>query len=96
MANVTLEGMDRRRQSFTLPHDLFCEKSGDCRCETITVRTIEHNPRTGEKLPKIVERTIPGEVVIPFRSMVSIHDAVLGCPGVDAALKSKPKKLRLR
>lgn len=95
MGDVTLTGLARRKQQFQLPHNLYCEPTGYCHCQDVTVRTMEHNPRTGERLTRMVKNRVPGTITILWRRSVTVDDSVLLCPGVKAALHSKPKRLRL-
>lgn len=95
MANVTLMGVARRRQQFTLPHDVYCKASGECRCQDVTVRTTEHNARTGDRLVRMVSHKVPGSVTILHKETVTLDQAVLLCPGIKAAIHGKPKRLRL-
>ena len=95
MAKVTLFGLARKRQQFQLPHETYCVPSGECRCQDVTVRTHVHNPRTGERLVKVVSHRVPGTVVVLHKAKVTVDEAVLACPGVQAALQARPRKLRL-
>lgn len=57
---VTLESRARRMQVFLLPHDVFCRDQ--CACAEVTVVVIAENPRTGERAPKHVLKTVPGSI----------------------------------
>jgi len=95
MAKVTLIGLARRRQQFQLPHGVYCEAAGECRCQDVTVRTLVLNPKTGERLTRMVSHRVPGTIEVPYKGQVEIDEAILRCPGVRAALNSRPRKLRL-
>lgn len=93
---VVLEGRERRPQIIQLPHQVYCEAAGECHCKDVEVRTVDHNPRTGERHTRRRTFKVPGTLVVRYKEAVEAHEAILACPGVKAGLYSRPMRFRRR
>lgn len=61
---ITLESKTRQMQVFNLPHEVYCEVAGHCRCAEQRVTTVVDDPLTGERTPRSVVRRIPASMTL--------------------------------
>ncbi len=80
---------------FNLPHEVYCAGAGACSCTVKDLPMTELDKRTGDpvRVTKRVRR--PKSITLaPKGKSVPLHPAVLLCPEVAAALKSRPRRIR--
>lgn len=84
---VTNTGRARRMLQYNLPHDKYCEEVGKCSCEEKKFRSLDLNPKTGEKLPRERVVKVCDVIYIPHKRSKLVHEAILKCPGVAKDIK---------
>lgn len=93
---VELVGLERRMQSFQLPHKEYCEKVGKCSCTKRVVLTTKRDKMSGKRSVVKREQMMPTTISVRFMKSVSVHEAALSCPGIVSALSAKPRRLRVK
>ncbi len=90
---VKLEDLSGRLQVFNLPHEIYCEGSGECLCTKKTfIEKVQAKGRTGVR--KIVKR-LPGSLtLLPRSKSAPLHESVKQCPDVYSAMRSRPTRVR--
>lgn len=92
---ITLESTARQMQVFNLPHDIYCEAAGHCRCQEQIVTTVVEDPQTGERTPRSVVRRIPASLTLLAGARESgVHDAVLKVAEIRTAIDRGTLRVR--
>ena len=86
---VTLECIQKKQFSIELNHEVWCDAVGECGCTSQPRITSTHDPKTG------AIHKIAGQIHCPAMmridpgraNAVTVHSAVLDCPGVRRALQ---------
>lgn len=91
---VRLEDLSGRLQVFNLPHEVYCEGSGTCRCSERTFTEQVHaQGRVG--IRKIVKRLPDSFTLLPRAKSEPLHESVKKCPDVYSAMRSRPTRVRV-
>lgn len=84
---ITLESKTRQMQVFNLPHEIYCEAAGHCRCAEQRVTTVVDDPLTGERTPRSVVRRIPASLTLLAGARVEgLDEAVLQVAEIRTAI----------
>lgn len=84
---VTLDNRLRRMQVFNLVHDAYC-RGGTCACSAITTVVVDENPRTGDRVPRRVQKKVPTALTLLAGEVrPGLPDGVLRVPDVRVALE---------
>lgn len=93
---VIIKNVSKQQFIFTLVHDIYCIGAGKCECETKEVQTTVHDPKTGKRGIKVVEKKIPKAVYIrPGFTTKPINNVVRNLPDIQGGLNAKPKRIKL-
>lgn len=92
---IELVGVQRKMQSFNLPHEVYCEAIGECGCSTMPVTTSFYSKVDQTFHKKIISQRICKSITVRHGHSITVPRAVLECPEVKAALESKPARLRV-
>jgi hypothetical protein len=92
---ITLESKTRQMQVFNLPHEVYCEVAGHCRCAEQRVTTVVDDPLTGERTPRSVVRRIPASLTLLAGAQAEgLDEAVLKVAEIRTALERGMLRVR--
>jgi hypothetical protein len=85
---VSLRNKMKRTKILNLPHKQACADT--CLCESAEFRSETHNPRTGERGVRVLDRKLCKSVhLLPGQWSEPLPESVLSCPEVAAEIKAR-------
>jgi hypothetical protein len=86
---VSLRNKAKQTKIFNLPHSYVCA-DGKCLCSRAEFRSETHNPRSGERGVRVLDRQICASVhLLPGQWSEALPDSVLLVPEVKAAIEAR-------
>ena len=85
---VSIRNKTKRTKIFNLPHRYAC--ADKCLCERAEFRSETHNPRSGERGVRVLNRQLCASVhILPGQWSEPLPESVLSVPEVAAQLKAR-------
>ncbi len=83
---VLLEGRVPRELRYSLSHDEYCEKVGECHCSTTRVGVMKTSKVTKKAAPVFKQKRIPSILTVRYRKRTQTTEAVLLVPAIARAV----------